>query len=107
LSESLTSRDLLIGFLTFGSMFCTNFALKFVSFPLVVLAKSAKILPVMLIGWIRKTYKLHTIQYGLAFSITIGLIIFESDKLQNVEFDNIFGNCLILASLLFDGLVQT
>jgi hypothetical protein len=56
LTESLTSRDLLIGFLTFGSMFCTNFALKFVSFPLVVLAKSAKILPVMLIGWIRKTY---------------------------------------------------
>jgi hypothetical protein len=45
LSECLSPGDFLIGFLSFGSMFCSNFALKFVDYPFLVLAKSAKILP--------------------------------------------------------------
>lgn len=45
LSECLTPRDFFIGFLNFGSMYCSNFALKFVDYPFLVLAKSAKILP--------------------------------------------------------------
>lgn len=50
--------DLIVGILNFLTMFSSNFALKFVSFPFMVLAKSAKILPVILTGWIRGVYKL-------------------------------------------------
>ncbi len=35
----------MLGGLTFGSMYCSNFALKFVNYPFVVLSKSAKIMP--------------------------------------------------------------
>ena len=45
LAECLTQEDFEVGLLTFGSMYCSNFALKFVDYPFVVLAKSAKIMP--------------------------------------------------------------
>ena len=35
----------MVGGLTFGSMYCSNFALKFADYPFVVLSKSAKIMP--------------------------------------------------------------
>ena len=72
LSDHLTYRDFMLGGLTFGSMYCSNFALKFVNYPFVVLSKSAKIMPgkfeskthpiiVIIVGSIRKIYKLHTV----------------------------------------------
>ena len=45
IADHLTYRDFLLGGLTFGSMYCSNFALKFVNYPFVVLSKSAKIMP--------------------------------------------------------------
>lgn len=33
LRECLTGRDFVVGLLTFGSMFCSNFALKFIDYP--------------------------------------------------------------------------
>ena len=91
LSEHLTYRDFMLGGLTFGSMYCSNFALKFVNYPFVVLSKSAKIMPgkfesithaiiVIIVGSIRKIYKLHTVQYLLATLITIGLVLFNYQK---------------------------
>jgi hypothetical protein len=53
LSECVAREDFVVGFLTFASMFCSNFALKFVNYPFVVLAKSAKIMPVIIIGALR------------------------------------------------------
>lgn len=38
----------MVGALCFASMYCSNFALKFVNYPFVVLAKSAKIMPGMI-----------------------------------------------------------
>jgi hypothetical protein len=81
----------MLGGLTFGSMYCSNFALKFVNYPFVVLSKSAKIMPgkfesithariVIIVGSIRKIYKLHTVQYLLATLITIGLVLFNYQK---------------------------
>jgi hypothetical protein len=91
LSDHLTYRDFMLGGLTFGSMYCSNFALKFVNYPFVVLSKSAKIMPgkfeslnntiiVIIVGSIRKIYKLHTVQYLLATLITIGLVLFNYQK---------------------------
>lgn len=45
ISSCLTKGDFLVGFLCFGSMYCSNFALKYVNYPFVVLSKSAKIMP--------------------------------------------------------------
>lgn len=79
----------MVGALTFGSMFCSNVALKFVSYPFVVLSKSAKIIPgkvfnhifvVIIVGVIRGIYKLHPIQYVLAVSITVGLVLFNAKE---------------------------
>jgi hypothetical protein len=92
LSEHLTYRDFLLGVLTFGSMYCSNFALKFVNYPFVVLSKSAKIMPgnnyflfkhlVIIVGSIRKIYKLHAVQYVLATLITVGLVLFNFSKVM-------------------------
>jgi hypothetical protein len=93
LSQCLTRRDFFIGFLCFGSMYCSNFALKYVNYPFMVLSKSAKIMPgkrfkeyhmhiVIIIGSIRKVYTMHWSQYILASFITIGLILFNSSKVR-------------------------
>ena len=44
--------DAIVGTLNFFTMYCSNFALKFVNYPFMALAKSAKILPVILTGWL-------------------------------------------------------
>ena len=72
--------DLIVGTLNFLTMYCSNFALKFVNYPFMVLAKSAKILPVILTGWLIGVYKLTWAQVGIAITISTGLVIFNSNK---------------------------
>jgi UDP-galactose transporter B1 len=43
----------------------------------------------------------------LAFFITTGLIMFNWKKVQQLEAENLFGVCLVLTSLLFDGLTSS
>ena len=52
----LSQGDVTVGALNFLTMYCSNFALKFVNYPFMVLAKSAKILPVILTGWLTGVY---------------------------------------------------
>mmetsp|Transcript_56583 Transcript_56583/g.77903 ORF Transcript_56583/g.77903 Transcript_56583/m.77903 type:complete len:85 (-) Transcript_56583:626-880(-) len=58
LMTGFTKGDFIVGSLNFFTMYCSNFALKFVNYPFMVLAKSAKIMPVVITGWIRGVYKL-------------------------------------------------
>jgi len=58
LFNSVTSGDAFVGGLNFFTMFCSNYSLKFVNYPFMVLAKSAKVLPVVLTGWLRGVYVL-------------------------------------------------
>jgi hypothetical protein len=53
----MSRSDIEVGGLLFISMLTSNYSLTFVNYPFMVLAKSAKILPVILIGWIRGIYK--------------------------------------------------
>lgn len=90
----------------------SNVALKFVSYPFVVLAKSAKVIPVILIGAIRGVYKPSFKQYCIAFLISIGLFIFNFYKGSNkkggdTSSADLWGLLLLLASLCFDGLTGT
>lgn len=78
----MTRGDILVGLFQFVSMNSSNVALKYVSFPFVVLAKSAKVIPVILIGACRGVYKPDFKQYCIAFLISIGLFIFNFYKVS-------------------------
>lgn len=54
--DSLNQGDLIVGGLNFATMFCSNYSIKFVNYPFMVLAKSAKVLPVVLTGWVLRVY---------------------------------------------------
>ena len=89
----------------------SNKAMSLVSYPFVVLSKSAKVIPVILIGTLRGVYKPKAKQFIIAFFITIGLIMFNFNKLKGKpgekkeeSSDNMFGLFLVFGSLVFDGL---
>lgn len=81
-------------------------ALKFVSFPMQVMAKAAKIIPVMAMGKIvsNKTYKLH--EYLLAVTISVGLFLFifaTKDAVKGYSSTTTFsGIVLLLGYVTFD-----
>ena len=54
--KQLTPGDILVGLFQFGSMNASTFALKYVTYPFVVLAKSAKVIPIILMGALRGVY---------------------------------------------------
>jgi hypothetical protein len=44
--------EIIVGIMGCITVYCSNYSLKFVSFPMMALAKSAKVLPVILTGWL-------------------------------------------------------
>ncbi|CAF2658453.1 unnamed protein product [Rotaria sp. Silwood2] len=92
------------------AMLSSNYALEFVSYPMQVLGKSVKPVPVMLLGVLvaRKRYPLE--KYFYVLLIVVGVVLFmykepkESTKLA--EEGEIFGigEFLLFVSLVFDGL---
>jgi len=92
------------GFTYIAAMYCSNEALKFVSYPTQVLAKSCKPIPVMFMGMLffRKRYSVsQMINVGL---ITVGIALFLLKPSKgNDGQDAIEGLVLLAASLLFDG----
>jgi len=100
-----TRGDLIVGALNFMTMFCSNYSLKFVNYPFMVLAKSAKVLPVILTGWMTGVYQVKPAQLFIAIMITLGLVIFNLSKVQGLADESVFGVVLVLVSLLFDGFV--
>jgi hypothetical protein len=86
-------------------MFCSNYSIKFVNYPFMVLAKSAKVLPVVLTGWLLSVYKISMVQVLIAITITAGLVIFNISKVNGLQDESLYGIGLVMLSLLFDGLV--
>ena len=70
-----------------------------------VLAKSAKVLPVVLTGWLLSVYKISMVQVLIAITITVGLVIFNISKVNGLQDESLYGIGLVMLSLLFDGLV--
>jgi hypothetical protein len=60
----------------------SNRAMKVVSYPFVILCKSAKIIPVIVVGTLRGVYKPTNVQFGISFAITGGLILFNFAKVS-------------------------
>ncbi len=91
------------------SMLCSNAALQHVDYPTQVLAKSCKMVAVMLAGvlLVRKRYKKS--QYTSVLILTVGIFVFSffrSSGKSSGE-SSIFGVLLLLASLTGDGITAT
>lgn len=74
--SQLRMGDIIVGTLIFCSKYCSGYSLKFVSFPFAKLSKSAKVIPIALMGAFRGLYKMTKLQYVNAFAISAGLFIF-------------------------------
>lgn len=90
-----------------GAMLCSNEALKHVSFPTQALAKSCKMIPVMLMGVLirRKKYSLR--DYVCVLVITAGIAVFQLGKAssKHAERENsAYGLLLLFTSLTLDGI---
>nr|CAG4646228.1 EOG090X05CU [Macrothrix elegans] len=87
------------------SSWCQYEALKFVSFPTQVLAKSAKVIPVMLMGKLVSGTKYKSYEYLTALLISAGMTLFllgssEGKKGNNVT--TLSGAILLFGYLVFD-----
>ena len=83
LSESLTYNDMVVAFFGFCSMNFSNMAMSLVSTPFVMLSKSAKVIPVILVGTLRGVYKPNAMQFVIAVVISAGLMIFNANKVSD------------------------
>lgn len=87
------------------SSWCQYEALKFVSFPTQVLAKSAKVILVMIMGKLMSNTKYKNYEYFTAVLISFGMTIFlmgsTDDNLEN-QATTASGITLLIAYLLFD-----
>ena len=82
LTQSLTFNDLVVAFYGYVSMNCSNMAMGLASAPFVLLSKSAKIIPVIFVGTLRGVYTPTVSKFVIAIFITIGLIIFNLNKVS-------------------------
>lgn len=80
-------------------------ALKFISFPTQVLAKSCKIIPVMIMGRIISRNKYEFYEYIVAVAISIGMIFFLSgsyDQSKHTPITTLTGLFLLCMYMVFD-----
>lgn len=90
-----------------SAMVCGNMALRWITYPTQVIAKSSKPIPVMLLG-VLLAHKRYTIQkYFFVLMIVVGVIMFiyKDGKGKDDESNNHIGLILIGMSLLSDGIL--
>lgn len=90
-----------------SAMVCGNMALRWITYPTQVIAKSSKPIPVMLLG-VLLAHKRYTIQkYFFVVMIVVGVIMFiyKDGKAKDGESNNHIGLILIGLSLLSDGVL--
>ena len=106
--EDFTQDDFIVASMINGAQISSSFAVQFTGFPLMALAKSSKIIPVMVIGQLRGVYKIKLPQVLISFGITTGLVIFSAKKFKDgFGGESAFGIFLLVASLVFDGISGT
>ncbi|KAJ8940050.1 hypothetical protein NQ314_010882 [Rhamnusium bicolor] len=88
------------------AMICSNMALRFVPYPTQVVGKSAKPIPVMVLGVLlgRKSYPFK--KYIFVFMIVLGIVLFMLKDKTDVSKETSLGvgELLLFLSLLMDGL---
>lgn len=90
-----------------SAMVCGNMALRWITYPTQVIAKSSKPIPVMLLG-VLLAHKRYTVQkYFFVLMIVVGVIMFiyKDGKSKDGDSNNHIGLILIGISLLSDGVL--
>eukprot|EP01132_Coremiostelium_polycephalum_P003083 gene3083-3854_t len=98
----------LVSVLLVASTFLSNYSIRFISYPTQVLAKSCKPIPVMLMGILFFKRKYSILKYFIVVIITVGIAIFmlpNSNKYTKEHPHMLYGNILLLSSLLMDGVM--
>eukprot|EP00698_Gefionella_okellyi_P024586 TRINITY_DN8723_c0_g1_i1.p1 TRINITY_DN8723_c0_g1~~TRINITY_DN8723_c0_g1_i1.p1 ORF type:complete len:363 (-),score=51.00 TRINITY_DN8723_c0_g1_i1:51-1052(-) len=87
------------------AMYCSNAALSYVNYPTQVLAKSCKMVPVMLMGIIILRRRYNFIEYASVLLITAGIAMFQLTKpgTDQLQLRAGMGELLLLISLALDG----
>lgn len=94
-----------------AAMFASNDALRFLSYPIQSLGKSCKIIPIMIMGVLVERRTFTRQQCTGAFLITLGVIYINLSEIngrsrtEEERSGTIYGVCLLLISLICDGLV--
>jgi UDP-galactose transporter B1 len=86
------------------AMLCSNMALEYVSYPTQALAKSSKMIPVMLGGLFFGSERYSILQYLQVLLVTIGILVFQWKAPKTSRENDVVGLVLLLLSLLLDGL---
>ena len=78
------------------SSWCQYEALKFVSFPMQVLAKASKVIPVMIMGRVVRKQRYQRYEYLVALMISFGMVLFlfgsaDTAKAKNVSKEDVSG----------------
>eukprot|EP00045_Choanoeca_perplexa_P009420 m.90994 g.90994 ORF g.90994 m.90994 type:complete len:324 (-) comp14888_c0_seq6:1283-2254(-) len=93
------------GFTYIGAMLCSNEALRYVNYPTQVLAKSCKLVPVMLVNVLYYHRKQTLGEYIQVALVTSGIVLFryKAGK-EEGESNTTYGIVLLGLSLLMDGI---
>lgn len=94
----------LAGFSYTGGMLGSNEALRYVSYPTQVLAKSCKLVPVLLVNVLLYRRKQGWWQYLVVGLVTLGIAAFQYDPSRGGGNDSLYGLGLLLLSLAMDGM---
>jgi len=105
-----TSMYAVTGFCYVAAMWTSNAALLYVNYPTQVLAKSCKMIPVMICGILIANKKYSWSKYLNVILITVGITLYSlngmSNKHKHEHENQSMGNILLLLSLTFDGLTN-
>lgn len=105
LSQLLSFNEMKLGFFQFAATFFTINSAALISYPMMVIFKSAKVLPVIFFGLIRGVYTFNLQRLLMSVFITIGLLLFSYDKVKDAHIDSIYGMAFASIALFFDGVV--
>ena len=96
-----------IGLCFYGAMDASNRSLKSLSYPVMVLGKSCKMIPVMLSGVLINGTKYRWTKYISVFVVTAGIVIvnFYGGKGESDKKTEIFPLLLLILSLVLDAMV--
>ena len=103
--------SLLASFFFFVATVSSNESLRYVSYPTAVLAKSSKLIPVMLVGLLFEHNAYSTREWIGAALITGGIFTFNLSQMRSDEYSNkkndnsMYGLLLLALSLCMDGLL--
>jgi UDP-galactose transporter B1 len=96
-----TTDYMKLGFSYICAMLFSNEALKYVSYPTQALAKSCKMIPVMLFGFLIRNKRYSLKETIAVLLITSGIHIFQSGKTGGES--SVYGLVLLFLSLVLDG----